>query len=365
MPVELPVDVAAARPDGAAWTAPAGRADDAARGGAAGAPLGLHEGISHLRTSRHWREALKSTGGCPRWPATLRLLNETTGELIEGRCRATNQCEYCAKLAAIENAELLQLDAMYGPAPEIVAILGTADAERSPKPFYRTRELLVRALKRRWPDVQYAALVEFTTGYGPRSGGLRRPHWNLLLKGIPAGEVEAVREVVLGVWCRREKAEPHAQYVAPIADTGGLVGYVAKHFQKESQKPPEGWKGHRFLRSRGYLWAPTPEARAEARRNLRLKRVVWRETRAAEEQGVDLPPGVAWELAEAEVQASERTSWRLWRSSDHVPERGERVARPPAAARRSAAQRARAGAGPPIEACSGSNQPAQGHAERS
>lgn len=259
----------------------------------------------------------------------LRLLS-SHGELVEGRCKATNQCEYCARLAAIENTELLHLDALHGIAPTIVAVLGTADVEPDPSRFYASRKQVMKALKRRWPDVQYAALVEFTTGYGPRSGGKRRPHWNLLLKGIPADAVDQAREVILSVWCARERAAPKAQYVDTIANSGGLIRYVAQHFQKTSQAPPPGWKGHRFLKSRGYLWLPTPAARESARRALAERR----EIRKAALRGLEAHDA---ELAAAEaLQRASRTTWRLHRMPGyavdapqhlgkvHVPDRRQR-----------------------------------------
>jgi hypothetical protein len=264
-----------------------------AREHAAEAPLDLHEGISD-----------PALGGCGRWPEHMRLLS-SHGEVVRGRCRATNQCSYCARLAAVENAELLSLDALSGTAPEVWAVLTTRTADADPARFYDSRRQVMRALQRRWPDVEYAALVEFTTGYGPRSHGARRPHWNLLLKGIPADDVDLVRDVITTVWCAREDAQPHAQFVGAIAEIGGLMRYLALHFQKESQRPPEGWRGHRFTKSRGYLATTTPEAREAARQSLRHKRAVWRALR----RGLGAHDA---ELAAHEERAvAAETSWRL------------------------------------------------------
>src|SRR5579875_2123725 len=231
--------------------------------------LDLHEEISHPPCS--------DVPGCPRWPEHLRLLS-SDGEIVRGRCGSTNQCGYCARLAAVENSELL-----------------------------------VRALRRRWPDCEYAALVEFTTGYGPRSGGLRRPHWNLLLKGIPAEDVEAVREVVVAVWCARENAEPRAQHVGRISDAGGLMRYIALHFLKESQAPPPGWRGHRFLKSRGYLSRPTSLAREQARDALRLKRELWRA------RGQGLEGSAAERRAQEAVERAKALTWRIYRMPAACP----------------------------------------------
>jgi hypothetical protein len=227
----------------------------------------------------------------------MRLLNETTGELVTGRCRATNLCDYCARLSAVETSELLALDALHGSAPAVWVVLTTRSTDPDPASFYDSRRQLWRAVKRRWPDAEYAGLVEFTTGYGPRSGGARRPHWNLLVKGVPAGDVAALRQLVADVWCGRVDAAPWAQYVGAVTEAGGLLRYVALHFLKESQRPPRGWRGHRFVHSRGYFRGRTPELRVDARRSLRLKRLLWR--------GLDL------EAAELELALAESIGWSL------------------------------------------------------
>lgn len=265
------------------------------------AALDLHEGISASAPER-WPDP--AAGGCGRWPEHLRLLS-SQGEAVRGRCRATNLCAYCARLAAVENAELLALDALAGNAPQVWAVLTTPLATLDTARFYRSRSELLRTLRRDWPAVEYAALVEFTTGYGPRSGGQRRPHWNLLLKGIPAEDVDAAAAVIRREWCRREGAAPEAQHVGRIGEFGGLMRYIALHFQKESQAPPEGWRGHRFLKSRGYLATSTPEARDAARASLRHKRELWRAIR----RGLSAHDA---ELAAAEAIAlAEATTWRL------------------------------------------------------
>jgi hypothetical protein len=263
--------------------------------GVAGGPLDLHEGIS---------DADPAARSCGRWPEHMRLLS-SQGEVVRGRCRATNQCAYCARLAAVENAELLALDALAGNAPEVWAVLTTRTPSMDPARFYESRRQVMRALKRRWPAAEYAALVEFTTGYGPLSGGLRRPHWNLLLKGIPAADVDQARDVITSVWCAREDAEPWGQHVGPITEAGGLMRYIALHFQKQSQQPPAGWRGHRFTKSRGYLATSTPQAREQARASLRHKRELWRAfRRGLEGHDAELAAHEALELAAA-------TTWRV------------------------------------------------------
>jgi hypothetical protein len=294
----------------AAPLSPAGRmANESAGSRAPAAPLDLHEGLSHPAPhelpSEDGRYRDPRRGGCHRWPEGMFLVS-AHGERVPGRCKATNLCDYCAKLAAVENAEMLALDAMEGEAPEVWAVLTTRTATLDMGAFYKARELVMRALRRRWPRCRYAALLEFTTGYGPRSGGLRRPHWNLLLKGIPAADVEEASEVVVRVWCGQVDAEAGGQHVKPIHEAGGLMRYIALHFQKESQAPPEGFRGQRFNCSRDYFTGRTrAEAREDAKDALWEKRQLWKAEQLGLE-GDDAEDFVdrAYLLAE--------TSWRLY-----------------------------------------------------
>jgi hypothetical protein len=258
--------------------------------------LDLQEGITDPRPSE----------GCDRWPPALRL-QSTLGQLVKGRCHATNLCRYCAKLAAIENSELLALDALHGTAPRVWLCLTTPSDSIDPADFYEARWQLVKALRRRWPWLQWAALVEFTTGYGSGSGGKRRPHWNLMLKGVGPSELGEIGRVVEKVWCPRSGGVVDAQHVGLVDEFGGLMRYIALHFQKVEQAPPEGWRGHRFLKSRGYLWTGTEEARQLAREALRLKREIWK----LEQLGMD---GVtALEVAQASIDAASELAWELVR----------------------------------------------------
>jgi hypothetical protein len=243
----------------------------------------------------------------------MRLLS-SHGELVRGRCRSTNLCSYCARLGAVENSELLALDALHGEAPRFWAVLTTSRTDVDAKPFYEARRAVAKALRRRWPAAEIACLVEFTTGYGPRSGGARRPHWNLLVKGVheragqSADELLAeLRNVIVSTWCDRAEvaAKAPGQHVGAVQDAGGLMRYIALHFQKESQAPPKGWRGHRFLKTRGYLWLPTPEARTAARESLRYKRELWRQTN----RGLDVHDAEL--VAREAVAIASATEWRL------------------------------------------------------
>jgi hypothetical protein len=195
---------------------------------------------------------------------------------VRGRCGSTNLCDYCARLKAVENSELLSIDGGRGWAPSLWAVLTTPSSSTSPADFYGAMRELRRAIRAAFPDFQAATIVEFTTGFGSGSGGQRRPHWNLLVKGILVAQAGELKALIDRHWCPRVGGDPDAQYVGEISQAGGLLRYLVLHFLKESQKPPADWSGHRFTHTRGYLWTDTPTARAEAIASLRLKRELHR-----------------------------------------------------------------------------------------
>lgn len=232
----------------------------------ADAPLGLHEELS--------------TPGCSCGPKHLRLRSDH-GELVAPRGGSVNRCAYCAKLAAVENCEMLGLDALEGNAPEVLIVLGTRTATVDMAGFYLGLEKVKRALRRRWPDAEYASLLEFTTGYADRSGGLRRPHWNLLWKGIPGADAAQAGAIAARIWCQHVDAEEHAQHASAVRDGVALMKYLANHFMKESQQPPADFTGQRFNCSRGYFTGCTrATARARAKQSLALKRELWKANNA-------------------------------------------------------------------------------------
>jgi hypothetical protein len=238
-------------------------------------------------------------------PSRSRIyLRADDGELVYSRGGCSNLCDYCARLALTESAEMLSLDALEGDAPAVLMVLTTRTATLEREPFYKAREKLFRALRRRWPELQYTSLLEYTTGYADTSGGERRPHWNYLLKGVSKADIPAIKAIVDERWCSNIDAEPAAQCVRDLYAVGGVIRYLTQHFGKESQRPPPGFHGQRFNCSRGYFGVSTrAQARARARESLALKRELWRARRA----------GLRGARAEARAQSDYRYSVaRVW-----------------------------------------------------
>jgi hypothetical protein len=273
-------------------------------GGAVQAPgtgaLDLHEAIATPRAGVAVARGENTPpdpllGGCRRCPEHLRLLNELTGEVVPPRCRATNQCAYCARIFAVETTELLMLDALEH-APTLYVVLTARELlSRADCRDHLTK--LRRKLRRRWPEIEWAVLVEFQ-----RRGAL---HLNLLVKGVPVEALLDLRQQITELWCARVDAQPQAQFVGEITAAGGLVRYIALHFLKPAQAPPEGWRGHRFSTTRGYLVRPTSVMRQEARASLRSKRAVHAAIEAGH-QGHD-----AELVAHQAVEAAAAATWRL------------------------------------------------------
>jgi hypothetical protein len=218
-------------------------------------PLDLHEGIGDP----------DPVTGCKRWPEKLFLLNETTGELVRGRCKATNLCPYCQTLYVVETVEMLTLDAMeYAPTIWLVLTAREHLTRSQCRDHLRQLRKAARAV---WPDVEWFVQVEFQ-----RRGAL---HLNLLVKGVPPDELEEFRRVMVERWCARVDALPVGQWGGLISDGVGVVRYLSKmlaHGLKAEQRPPIGWRGHRTSQTRGYLVRPASVMRVEAREAINEKR---------------------------------------------------------------------------------------------
>jgi hypothetical protein len=188
------------------------------------------------------------------------------GTRIKGVCRSSNLCGYCGRQVALENAEMLSLDALRSRPPELALTLTTPrtglEALNGSK---EARRALHRVLKVRWPELEWASILEYTTGLGANSGGHRRPHWNELPKGIPACDADELQALVAYEWGRTMDANPAAVHVQALREVGGYLRYCALHFHKEAQTPPAGYAGQRFTSSAGYFEHGRKAAREEAR----------------------------------------------------------------------------------------------------
>lgn len=264
-----------------------------------GSPVGasaldLHKGIDHPP-----RFADPLAGRCQRWPEDRALYNETTGELVSGRCKATNLCRYCQMLYVLETVEMLALDAAEH-APQLWAVL-TAREHLTRADCRRHLERLLRSCRRRWPAIEWFVQVEFQ-----RRGAL---HLNLLIKGVAVEDETRLRDHLAERWCARVDAEPVGQWLGRISEAGGVVRYLQKtlsHGLKSEQAPPIGWRGHRTSQTRGYLVRPASVMREEARAALRLKRELWKAIRDGH-QGHD-----AELVAHQALEQRSRDAWRLF-----------------------------------------------------
>lgn len=227
-----------------------------------------------------------------------------TGEVVEGRCKATNLCRYCQKLYVIETVEMLTLDAAEH-APTIWLVLTAREHLTRADCRWHLRSIR-NAARRLWPDVEWFVQVEFQ-----RRGAL---HLNLLIKGVPVEDREQLHVVVSDRWCSRVDAEPVGQWSGAIADGVGVVRYISKmlaHGLKAEQAPPLGWRGHRTSQTRGYLVRPASAMREEARQALRLKREFWRLSQLRDEHGEQLPADVIEDVVQQRISEAAAKSWRL------------------------------------------------------
>lgn len=241
---------------------------------------------------------------CARWPEHYRLFNGHTGELVRGRCCATNLCLYCRVLGVIETAEMWKLDAAEY-APTLLAVL-TAREHLTRAQLRKELDHLRRAAKKRWSVIEWAVSIEFQ-----RRGAL---HANLLIKGVPTDARDELRslwfgdELERGIWTRRVDAEHQAQYLGELASHDGAIAYLNQqlvHGLKQEQAPPLGWRGHRTSQTRGYLVRPASVMREEARDSLRRKRTLHKLVEVGH-------PADLIELLMADAEAEhEAAEWRL------------------------------------------------------
>jgi hypothetical protein len=147
--------------------------------------------------------------------------------------------------------------------PEAAMTLTSVDPDRDTSTGWsRDVEHVIRALRRRWSEVEYLLFMEWTSGRGPRSGGRRRPHGHLLLRGLPREATERAEAITRRVWETRTGA--YRVEVAPLRAAEDGVAYLALHHLKPSQAAPENWRGRRLRPSKGWWGANARELRQEA-----------------------------------------------------------------------------------------------------
>ena len=90
-------------------------------------------------------------------------------------------CPPCQKRADDELARVLMADALV-QAPGWAITLTTSDPDTPAADFREGNAQVWRALRQEFGRVEYAGLIEFTTGQAARSGGRRRMHSHNLVK---------------------------------------------------------------------------------------------------------------------------------------------------------------------------------------
>lgn len=256
----------------------------------------------------------------------------TNGEAVAYVRCGNRRCASCDLREALELGRVLSLDALLRPVEGLLTLTTAdpADSHRSEK-FRRSFEQVVKALRRRWPGLEYLAFIEFTSGLAPSSGGYQRQHAHVLLRGLGGADLEAVRAVASEVWCARMGTANAAQDIRPINGPEGLMHYLAHHHRKPGQAPPEWWSGKRTRSSRGWWSRPIAELRQEAAEQLRQERVRWiaeQRVRAAfsntqsPEEFFRWDALVAVEFQRLELERAVSRPWRLWHvgaDADGVP----------------------------------------------
>jgi hypothetical protein len=153
--------------------------------------------------------------------------------------------------------------------------LTTQDPDISPASFRNGVAAVFKRLRRKYGrSVEYFGMVEFTSGEGTHSGGHRRIHQHILLKGLPANvDVLDVEHDVRETWQASTGAT--RVEVAGLRTPGGALGYLALHHKKPKQAPPADWHGMVERHSLGYFHQPIAELRQQARDELRTEAISW------------------------------------------------------------------------------------------
>jgi hypothetical protein len=157
-------------------------------------------------------------------------------------------------VAAIENVRVLNIDAKLDP-PTVIMTLTTVDPDFGSEQFRVAEASLWRALRRDYPDLRYYAILEWTTGESPTSGGDRRMHIHVLLKGLPLAPADERQGMLVSAETAAELKERVSElwemytggafivYCEPVRAPAAAIGYVAGHHFKPEQAPPPQFSG--------------------------------------------------------------------------------------------------------------------------
>lgn len=131
---------------------------------------------------------------------------------------------------------------------------------------------ILRDVRGELGPVRYCHFLEFTTGKGRLSGGVRRPHLHTLWKDAPPEAAPVIESAAVRILTRIAGA--HRQQCEEIRTAAGATMYVARHHLKESQAPPAEWGPTRRVRpGRGYWSRPSEQLRTEAKAMVRERRI--------------------------------------------------------------------------------------------
>lgn len=216
------------------------------------------------------------------------------GRIVPARCGATNRCAYCAYQRVLEDALVVSLDAERHGHPRVGMTLTTLDPHHDLERFRRDVEQVFRLVRRELgAEVGYLGMMEWTTGRGKRSGGHRRAHQHVLLRGCLPSEAEAIEGAVRALWSARTGAS--RVELRELRSPVGATAYLIHHHRKRDQAPPAGFRGKRLRPSKNYYGQPIPTLRREATtmlRNKRLRKIAnrmieWEELDGAPEEMID------------------------------------------------------------------------------
>jgi hypothetical protein len=233
-----------------------------------------------------------------------RLLS-SSGRVIEVPCRR-NYCAACHGRKVSKWAERLRIDAQIEP-PTYALTLTTVWTEWDRRGHYLAEKHLLEALRNRFGrQVERAETLEQTTGLSRTSGGFRRGHAHLLLKGIEPGRARELERFVRRFWKRAIGAD---QVKADeLKGWEGVVAYIGLEHGKEAQAPTGLPKGTRIVRAtRGYWSRPPAELDAIAKERRQRHRAAQEVAKAYRARSVDQL--ARKELVEMELQAIQDERW--------------------------------------------------------